>query len=101
MPNLRSIKEEGIRKFASQQARRIRFLQTMLESYDDGRSKSFFCRAAALLDPTALRRSLESANKALSTSKAGELGQADKAKILRALLAEAASREGVELGAKK
>ncbi len=101
LTNLTSIKEEGIRTFASRQAKRISLLQIMLESYDDGRSKSFFCRAAALLDPATLRSSLVIAEKALATSNGGKVSTAEKAKMLKAILVEAAAREAIDLGVKR
>ena len=59
MSNLKFIREHGVKKFIDQQEKRIRLLETMLENYNDGRSKSFFCKAAALLDITSLATSLD------------------------------------------
>jgi hypothetical protein len=99
LSNSRSIRDEGIEAFLRRQERRIGLLASMIEGYDDGRSRSFFCRAAALLDPRALERSLDQAKKA--TGAAGGKGNADKAKALRGLLAAAALAEGVELTANR
>jgi len=101
LSNLRFIKEKGIKEFARGQEKRIGLLETMIESYDDGRSRSFFCRAAALLDPKALKSSLDEAKKAIGTGGGGAVDTVDKTKILRGILAEAALREGIELTAKK
>ena len=49
MPNLNFIKEHGIKKFIEQQKKRIKLLEIMIENFDDGRSKSFFCISCALL----------------------------------------------------
>ena len=83
------------------QEKRIGLLQTMIEGYDDGRSRSFFCRAAALLDPRALKGSLDKAKTAMGAGDGGTSGTTDKAKVLRGILAEAALCEGIELKAKK
>jgi hypothetical protein len=100
LSNSRLIKEAGIKEFVRRQERRISLLETMIESYDDGRSRSFLCRAAALLDPKALERSLSQAKKATGAA-GGTSDSADKAKVLRGILAEAALREGIELTARK
>ncbi len=94
LSNLRCIQEEGIKKFAGLQARRIRLLETMIERYDDGRSKSFFCRAAALLEPTVLDGALEKAQALTGAT-------SDRAEALRTILTEAALSSGIELKAKK
>jgi len=50
LENLKQIKEKGLADFANQQKERIRLLNKLLKEYDDGKSKSFFCLAAALLE---------------------------------------------------
>jgi hypothetical protein len=83
LSNLNFIKEKGIKEFIEQQQRRIRLLEMMIENFDDGRSRSFFCKAAALLDLTSLQNSI---NKATQEIKTGKIEQNDvklKAKILK------------------
>jgi hypothetical protein len=87
LANLNSIKEQGLRRFIDRQRKRITLLQKMLAGFDDGRSKSFFCRAACLHDLAGLESAL---NEALRRVKAGKIQQGDtkaKARILRELLA--------------
>ena len=94
LSNLRFIRERGMEEFVRRQGKRIALLEAMIDRYDDGRSRSFFCRAAALLDPEDLKRSLEKAKKAT----AGRRSDAkQRAKILRGVLAEVALAEGIEL----
>ncbi len=93
LSNLRSIKEAGIERFVARQRKRIALLEAMIDRYDDGRSRSFFCRAAALLDPEGLTRSLAGASKA--TAGTSDVGH--RARIMRGILAEVALGEGVEL----
>ncbi|HEC81320.1 MAG TPA: DUF3795 domain-containing protein [Thermoplasmatales archaeon] len=45
--NLNFIKKHGLIKFIEQQKKRIRLLEKMLKSFDDKRSKSFYCLSAA------------------------------------------------------
>jgi hypothetical protein len=100
LSNSRFIREKGIKEFIRQQRKRIGLLETMIEGHDDGRSRSFLCRAAALLDPEDVRRSLDRAKRAAKA--AGGTGHsADRAKVLRGLLVEAALGQGIELTAKK
>jgi hypothetical protein len=101
LANSRFIKERGIREFVRQQKRRIGLLEAMIAGYDDGRSRSFFCRAAALLDTEVLASSLGQAKKATRAGGRGAGGTVDRAKVLRGLLAEAALREGIDLTPRK
>jgi len=48
-PNLESIKFSGIEQFMIQQRIRMAVLEDFLHRFDDGRSKSFYCLACALL----------------------------------------------------
>jgi hypothetical protein len=86
MLNLDLIKEHGINTFMDQQKRRIKLLESMIDDFDDGRSRSFFCRAACLHDLTSLERAL---NEAIRKVKTYHLKQDDakaKAKVLRQIL---------------
>jgi len=96
MPNLNFIKEYGIEKFVEQQNERIILLETMIEDFDDGRSRSFFSKAATLLDLIDLRSSLYKATKKIKTDKIKQNDVKNKAKILKAILNEMALKEGVE-----
>ncbi len=101
LQNLNFIKEHGIKKFIDLQKKRIKLLEKMIENFDDGRSRSFFCRAACLLDLTSLESSL---NKAILKIKKDKIKTDDtkaKAKILRQNLSEIAFQKGVELFKKK
>jgi hypothetical protein len=100
LSNSEFIKEKGIKAFLRQQEKRIRLLETMIGGYDDGRSRSFFCRAAALLDPEALANSLAEAKRATETG-GGRDERVERAKVVRRLLLEAALRDGIELTGRK
>ena len=47
--NLEFIKSNGIEQFTENQKMRISILNDLFNKYDDGRSKSFYCLACALL----------------------------------------------------
>ncbi|MDD3095614.1 MAG: hypothetical protein WC372_07120 [Candidatus Neomarinimicrobiota bacterium] len=48
------IQKNGLSAFLERQALRIRILSGLLEYFDDGRSKAFYCRYCALLAPEQL-----------------------------------------------
>ena len=86
MLNLDFIKKHGIDKFMDQQKKRIKLLERMIDDFDDGRSRSFFCRAACLHDLTSLESAL---NEAIQKTKTDHIKQDDtklKAKILKDIL---------------
>lgn len=65
MDNQRLIAEVGLLSFLEQQERRMAFLHTALESYNDGRNKNFYCLAATLL-------SVDGLDKAMVAAESGE-----------------------------
>ncbi|GAG28823.1 unnamed protein product, partial [marine sediment metagenome] len=67
----------------------------MIEDFDDGRSRSFFCRAAALLSLTGLENSLDEATQQIKTDNIKPDDIKIKAKILKGLLNEASLKEGI------
>jgi Protein of unknown function (DUF3795) len=63
MANLYFIKEHGIGEFALQQKKRMDLLTRMIQDFDDGRSKSFFCRVACLMEIMDLENAVNEADK--------------------------------------
>jgi hypothetical protein len=97
MLNLNYIKDYGIEKFIDKQKKRIRLLEKLLQNYDDGRSKSFFCKAAALLDITSLEDSLHKALQKIESYKISSTDIKLKAKIIKDILNESALKEKIVL----
>jgi len=97
LPNLNFIKEHGIRSFIRQQQRRIKILERMIANLNDGRSRSFFCRAAALLEPASVKSLLDKAAKRTKAASVQANDVKPGALILRSLLDEAAAGQGIEL----
>lgn len=97
IPNLDFIKEHGIQKFIENQTKRIKLLENMIEYFDDGRSRSFYCRVAALLDAKSIERSLDEATKKIEMDNIQSNDIRNRARILKGLLNEAVVKEGVEL----
>ncbi len=101
LPNLNFIKKHGIEKFIKQQRSRIKLLEKMIKNFDDGRSRSFFCKAANLLDLTSLKSSLDKATRKIKTDKIRKDDVKNKAQTLKTIINEIAFKEGVELVKKK
>jgi hypothetical protein len=82
MPNQYLIREIGLDAFLAKQAERMAFLGAALSRHGDGRSKGFYCMAAALLSAEGLIKALD---------------RADNGEKLRTALNECAAAEGQEL----
>lgn len=101
MPNLYSIKEQGIKNFINGQKKRITLLQTLIEYFDEGRSRNFFCKATALLDVNILE---ECINKATQKIKSDDIKTEEtkiKAGIIKEALNEVALQQGIHILQKK
>ena len=79
----------------------MKLLETMMESFDDGRSRSFFCKKVALLDLTSLESALDEATQKIKIDHIKPDDIKIKAKILKGILNEVALKEGIELTKKK
>ena len=97
MLNLIYIKEYGIEDFTDNQKKRIRLLEKLIHDFDDGRSRSFFCKATALLDINSLEDSLIKAIQKVKSDKIRSTDIKIKAKILKDILNESALNEGIVL----
>lgn len=86
LPNLYFIKEHGIKSFIEQQNKRIQLLETMINKFNDGRSRSFFCRAAIFHDSAALENSIKKATKIIKSEKIKQTDMKSKAKILKTII---------------
>jgi hypothetical protein len=93
LENLRQIQDEGIADFAAQQNERIALLNKLLEEYDDGRSKSFFCLAAALMEIDDLQEAIFQIQEIRGQSKDSK----QLAKQAKNILEQRANLKGVEL----
>jgi hypothetical protein len=97
MSNLNYIKEYGIENFIDKQKKRIRLLEKLIQDFDDGRSRSFFCKATALIDINSLEDSLIKAIQKVKSDKIKSTDIKIKAKILKDILNESALKEGIVL----
>jgi len=99
--NLNCIKKYGINKFRDQQKKRIKLLETMINKFNDGRSRSFYCIATTLLSIEDLEKSLENSEQKIREDKIGVDDIKTTSKILKGFLNEVADRVGIELKLRK
>ena len=101
MLNLEFIKKRGIEKFIERQKKRTGLLEEILKDFNDGRSKSFYCLAATLLEMPDLEKVLFCAKKEIKINKVKTEDIKAKAKILKKILNEVAFKEEIELKLRK
>lgn len=100
-PNQMFIREHGLAKFLKQQKRRIRLLETMLNDYDDGRSKSYYCIAATLLPIADLEKALDKAKQKIKSDKIRTDDIKTTSQILKGFLNDVATTKRIELKLRK
>ncbi len=101
LQNQQFIQEYGIAKFMEQQELRIKMLQGMLENYNDGRSKTFYCLAATLLSVEGLKKALTEADQIIEADIVNEDNLKGRAKVLKGILTRQAVEEGEVLRMRK
>ncbi|MFX1385193.1 MAG: DUF3795 domain-containing protein [Promethearchaeota archaeon] len=101
LSNLRLIKKIGLEKFFIYQQKRIELLKIMLENFNDGRSKSFFCQASALLEIEDIQNALEQSYKRVKDENISQTDLKVKSKILRENLNIKADHKSIELRLKR
>ena len=101
LPNLIYIKQNGLEIFIDQQSKRIKLLETMLNNYNDGRSKNFYCIATTLIPIIDLIDSLNRTKQKIKSEKIMNDKIKIKSKILKEFLSENAMRAGIKLKLRK
>lgn len=101
LSNLRLIKEKGIAHFFTQQQKRIKLLEAMLESFNEGRSKSFFCLATALLPINDIEKAMKASLNKIEDENVAQNDLKTKSKILKENLSKLAEDKSIELKLKR
>lgn len=91
------IKEHGIDAFIDLQKKRIELLREMIDNFNDGRSKSFYCRVSSFFDVVLLRNSIDKAHRQIEAETIDTSDIKKRAKILKNILNEIALKEGMEI----
>jgi hypothetical protein len=97
MNNLANIKRIGMEKFLNHQKKRIDFLVEMLNDFNDGRSKNFYCISTALLSIQGIKEALKNARIKIIKMNIQKKDNKSKAKILKKNLLKIAQKEDVKI----
>ena len=94
--NISFIQKNGVSKFEKLQKTREKLLKEMLQEFNEGRSKSYYCIAATVLEIEELKKALTGASK----NSAG-LKIKDKSRVLHLILDEIAEIKNYSLKLRK
>lgn len=95
--NFDFVRRNGIAKWSRQQQDKIDFLKTLLENYNDGRTKGFYCLSVQLLPLDRLQAALAQVKQSMTP----QLTPKDKARLVRAAFDGLAATSSVELKLRK
>lgn len=90
------IQKNGVAEFEKQQKIREKLLKEMLQEYNEGRSKSYYCIAATVLEINELKEALAKAR-----NNCEELEIKEKSKLLHSILDETATQKKYRLKLRK
>jgi len=91
------IQRYGIEEFARRETAKLNFLSNLLERYDDGHSKSFYCTVCQLLPLDGLKAALVEVEAGISKN----TDIKEKARLARAAFSRYADSLGVDLRLRK
>jgi hypothetical protein len=94
--NIAFIQRNGITKFRASQRIREKLLREMISSFNEGRSKTYYCIAAAVLKIEELKAALAKAR-----TQSADLDTKGKSMVLHALLDNVAERKQIRLTLRK
>ncbi|MFC2008519.1 DUF3795 domain-containing protein [Chloroflexota bacterium] len=99
--NLRAIRDYGLQQFLNVQQVRMELLEAMLREFDEGRSKSYCCRAAALLPVKDLVEGVEEARRLVGSEGPSHVDRRARAQTLHRTLDSIAERMNISLKLRK
>ncbi|OQB27848.1 MAG: hypothetical protein BWY10_01044 [Chloroflexi bacterium ADurb.Bin180] len=100
-PNLERIRANGLESHLAEARERRELLEELLARYNDGRSMSFYCVAAALLSPERLRQALQKVDGTVSQGRVNKEDLKARARAMRSTLQEYATQDGISLALRK
>lgn len=90
------VKSEGVQVYDSQQRAREALLRRLLDGFNEGRSKSYYCVASTVMEIPELEDALEEA-----ATRSGSLAAKDRAGVIHSLLDGIALKNGYRLVLRK
>ncbi len=94
--NITLVRSAGLTAFHQEQSQRAALLTEMLTEFNEGRSKSYYCIAATLLEPSELRRAIESVRQSTEG-----MDVRARSKALHAALDSLAQKRSLKLALRK
>jgi len=95
--NLHQINKVGLQDWLNEQRERQALVEELLESYNEGRSMSFYCRACARMEIGLINNAIQETKKKLLSENVDELDIKSKARILKAIIEDVALDANVDL----
>jgi len=95
--NLAFIRKQGVDEFARLEIEKLEFLRYLIDNYDEGRSKSFYCTSCQLILLDGLKKAL--ANVEELVTKTADIKE--KAKTVRVAISNLANELGISLKLRK
>jgi len=95
--NFAFIQKNGIEEFARLEIEKLEFLKYLLNTYNEGRSKSFYCTSCQLIPLDKLKEALADAEIKITE----DTGIKEKAKIVRAAISNVADTLQIDLKLRK
>ena len=94
MKDFERIKELGIDKYNAEQKEKIDILKFLLENYNDGRKKTFFCLSVNLLDLQDLKNIM---NQIKDNEEINKLTLKEKSNYITRLFRDVALKKNIKL----
>jgi len=94
---MQRIGQVGLNKWLREQNKRRQILESLLADYNEGRSCSFYCVASALMPPDSIEEAMNRANEIMVNNEVDDSDMKAKAKILRSVIEDFASKPGIDL----
>lgn len=101
LPNLDRNREVGLKVWLKEQRERRLVLEGMLANYNDGRSMSFYCVATALMPISMIKKAVDKMQNMLVKNQVDDSDIKAKAKALRSIIQDIASKSGIDLKLRK
>ena len=101
IPNLYRIKGVGLEIWLQEQKKRQLVLENLLTRYNEGRSKSFYCLAAALMPVSLIEKAISEAREIIANNQINESDIKSKARLLKFIIKDLASKSDIDLKLRK
>jgi len=95
--NLNFIKNNGMEQWLERQREKRLAVEKMLKNYNDGRSMNFYCSTCIVMPVSLINQAIDEMKQRLSDNQIDSSDVKAKAKALKAVIQELASKSGIEL----